>query len=64
MEITGKTQITLVLNADMVNIVLASLSAKPYGEVAGLINLIQQQIQVQFKAPESVPAVQEEMETQ
>ncbi len=64
MEITGKTQITLVLNADMVNIVLTSLSAKPYGEVAGLINLIQQQIQAQFKAPASVPAVQEEMETQ
>jgi hypothetical protein len=49
MQLDGKTPITLNLSLDKVNVVLGSLSAQPYQQVAGLIADIQQQASAQLK---------------
>lgn len=54
MQIDSNTPITLQINVEMTNIILAALSSQPYERVAGIIQNIQQQAAVQL-APAPQP---------
>lgn len=54
MEIDSNTPITLTLNVEMTNIILAALSTQPYERVFGIIKTVQQQAAVQL-APAPQP---------
>lgn len=54
MQIDGNTPVTLNLNVDIINAILAALSQQPYERVAGIIAMIQQQAAPQIDPPKPV----------
>jgi hypothetical protein len=61
MAFNPNTPLNLVLSVESVNTVLQALSAKPYEQVAGIINSIQQQAASQLEAkPETVATAEVE----
>jgi hypothetical protein len=51
MQIDSNMSITLKINVEMTNVILAALSTQPYERVAGIISNIQQQAAVQLAPP-------------